>query len=441
MPTHANNMTQLLADFVTNASPEDSFKDIVRYAIVDCFGVILSGAKSDVAERVAKGLSVNGQGSAPIYGTNRTSSPANAALVNAVAGHAFDLDDWEVPANTHPTVVLLPACLATAHGQRISGESLLAAYAVGFEVIVRLGESLTLDHYNRGFHSTATIGSIGAAGAVSRLLNLDVDSTVRALSIAATQASGYTLNIGTHTKPLQAGLAARIGVESAYLAKSGITVRTDVVEHTRGFAGLMGIAGQSLKALGDPWALSEHGISLKRWPSCGYAHRLMTAALELRPQVINRLNSIRGIEATLPDFHKQILPFDDPGNYAEALFSVSACIAQILASGDLTLADSASRFWEQPQVRRLIKQVSVTAKPANNPMLNLDPQQPDRLRILFDDEVLDRTCAYPLGAPQFPLSKNQIAQKFVAISGLELNKFEQLSRWPESHNMGDFWVS
>jgi len=151
-----NSMTTIeqIARFATSANPGSGLIARVGPAMVDCFGCILAGADSEVAQRVSSALAPFGAGSAPLYGRARTLSAPYAAMVNAVAGHAWDLDDWEEPGNTHPTVVLLPALLATAHLRTASGADLCAAYAVGAEIIMRLGEALTLDHYARGFHST-----------------------------------------------------------------------------------------------------------------------------------------------------------------------------------------------------------------------------------------------------------------------------------------------
>ena len=52
----------------------------------------------------------------------------------------MDFDDWEIPGNTHPTVVLLPALLAVAN-ETTRGADLAQAYLAGFEVIARLGQS------------------------------------------------------------------------------------------------------------------------------------------------------------------------------------------------------------------------------------------------------------------------------------------------------------
>ena len=439
MTLDSTKATAQLAEFAATAVVPSSLGNIVQPAVVDCFGAIVAGATSEVAQRVANALAADEKGGAMIYGTGRNASAGVAALLNSVAGHAFDLDDWEEPANTHPTVVILPACLAAAHIKRSSGEDLVTAYAVGFEVIARLGELVTLDHYKRGFHSTGTIGAIGATAAVSRLLKLDIRATTHALSIAASQSSGFSMQFGTNVKPLQAGFAARTAIESALLARVGTTARPEAIESERGFAGLMGVAGGALNRLGDPWALEEYGVILKPWPSCGYTHRLMTAAIELRPLVINRLKKITAIHATVPDFHRDILPYDRPNTLEQALFSVPACIAQALVEGNLTLSDSTARFWETSLNKRLIERTHVETAPAKNPKMNFDPTQPDRLRIQFDDQILERLCEYPLGAPQNPLDRDRLAAKFVANSHLTVEIFERLLSWPEAADLREFF--
>ena len=102
----------------------------------------------------------------------------------------WDLDDWEGPGNTQPAIVMLPALLAAAQIDTASRREMADAYAVGFEVICRLGEAVRLDHYARGFHSTAALGSIATAAAVARLLKLDEAAAAHALSLAASQAIG-----------------------------------------------------------------------------------------------------------------------------------------------------------------------------------------------------------------------------------------------------------
>lgn len=432
-------MAEKFSAFARKAVAAPSIVERARRSVADCFGCILAGADSAVAGRLRAGLAAGADGTVPIYGTDRVAAPGHAALVNAAAGHAHDLDDWEEPGNTHPTVVILPACLAAAHLRAVSGGDLLRAYAVGFEITARLGEVVSLDHYARGFHSTATLGAIAAAAAVCRILDLTVEQGARALSLAASQAVGYTLQFGSNAKPFQAGAAARAGLESALLARAGTTAQTRVLEDARGFAGLMGGMAAPLKPLGDPWALEEYGVILKPWPSCGYTHRLMTAALELRDRLHPFPGRIRAVTATQPDFHNAVLPFDRPAAREEALFSAPACIAQTLVHGDLTLADGETAFWRTPEVRRLIEVTEVIAEPTRNPALNYDPDQPDRLTVRIDDADHTAACALPLGAPGRPMSDARLAQKFASITRRPKEQFDRLLDWPDAADAAVFF--
>ncbi len=434
-----------LADFVTTATPDPALEAIIAPAVADCFGCIVNGAKSDVAGQVRAVLAEVSAGQSPAFGsTNRFAAP-HAAQANAVAGHAWELDDWEEPGNTHPTVVLLPAILAASTRRVATGAEALAAYAVGAEVIMKLGEAMTLDHYARGFHSSATLGTIGAAAAVARLLGADTDQTAHALSLSVSQAIGYTLQIGSTAKPMQTGWAARNGVEAVLFAIQGIKGQLDVLDNPRGFAGLLGEYDaqrfdEVLGRLGDPWALSSYGLVLKPWPSCGYTHRLMTASLELRASVADRLSEIASIQTTLPDFHAEILQFGPPATRADALFSIPACVAQVLVTGNLTLEDSAHGFWTEARVTRLMSVTDVEVEPAKNPDLNYDPDQPDRLRItLQNGEVLEATCAFPLGASQNPMTPDQLAAKFASLTGQSEAAFSNLLGWTKATDIAAFF--
>ena len=438
-------LAHALARFAATAQAPAEVQRVIAPAVADCFGCILSGAQSEVSRKVQAALAALGEGHTPTYGTSAQLPAPYAALVNAVAGHAWELDDWEELGNTHPSVVLVPALLAAAQLRSASGREMIQAYAVGAEIIMRLGEVISLDHYARGFHATATLGAIGAAGAVARLMGLSADQMAHALAISVSQAVGYTAQFGADAKPLQAGFAARAGVEAAVLAAGGATGQAVALDNPRGFVGLMGDhAVERLEALPDrlgaPWALAAHGLVIKPWPSCGYTHRLMTAALELRPAVQGRLDQITAIHGVMPDMHHAILPFHQPRSDREALFSAPACVAQVLVTGELTLDDCAATFWTVPEVARLIGLTEVTSEPSLDPSRNYHPDQPDRLRITFDGEgVVEASCAYPLGAPQAPMSEGQLKAKWQAVTGREGAVFDRLLDWPAAVDVAAFF--
>lgn len=430
-------LAKLAAFIATDPLKADAqTRAVLRDGVVDTFGCIHVGAGQPVAEKSRSAiLGLGAKGSAAVFGTSHHASAPHAAFLNAVAGHALDFDDWEVPGNTHPSVVLLPALLASM-GPHTSGANVEHAYLAGFEVIARLGEALNFEHYDKGWHSTATLGAIGAAGAVARLMGLNAEQTTRALAIAISRACGYTCQFGSDTKPMQAGFAAQAGVEAAHLARAGLTGQAHVLEHPRGMNALMADVPQDrldamVARLGGPLALSEHKLVLKPWPSCGYTHRIMTATLELSDRLPD-LAQIAQIDLSMPDFHAAILPFEQPTRREEALFSAPFVAAMGLQFQRLGLDDISDRIWQDRDIKSLIARTRVYPFRPTRPEMNYDPNEPDRLRItLRTGEVVEQTCAYPLGAPQNPMSAQALRDKFTTNApGFSGTQADALFDWP-----------
>ena len=49
--------------------------------------------------------------------------------------------------------------------KNISVEETYQAWVIGYELIIKLGQALSYDHYYKGWHSANTIGVIGTAAA------------------------------------------------------------------------------------------------------------------------------------------------------------------------------------------------------------------------------------------------------------------------------------
>jgi 2-methylcitrate dehydratase PrpD len=408
---------------------------------------MLSGANQPVAVKTRQamlaGNQIHAHADAIIYGTEYRATPGAAAMANAIAGHAFEFDDWEVPGNTHISVVLVPAIFAASHGAALTGEAAIDAYLAGYETIAAIGAAINLEHYDLGWHATATIGAIGVAAAVARLLELNREQTANALAIAISRALGYNAQFGSEAKPVQVGFAVDGGIIAAQMAAAGIAGQTHMLEHATGMAAMMSHADldrvtDSISRIGESLAIDEHGIMFKPWPSCGYTHRIMTGMLQLRANAIE-VPGIDHIELHLPDMHAGILPFKQPENQSEALFSLPYCAAMVLLTGNLTIADIESRSWQREDVKRLIARTSVhTFKPAR-PELNYDPQQPDRIFVDCTDGRLKIDVPYPLGSPQVPISQQQLEQKFSLNAGLDEAKsavvWQRLKGWQKSANI------
>ncbi|MBT6395514.1 MAG: MmgE/PrpD family protein, partial [Nitrospinaceae bacterium] len=161
--------TREIARLIANADP-NAIGAVARArsrdAVVDTLGVTLAGMGDDSA-RLALRLAVEegGNGVATVLTGGEKTSATWAAFVNGVAGHALDYDDVDFVMTGHPSVTLVPALIALAEERHLGGAAVLAAYAVGFELLHTLGRAILPQHYRRGFHATATLGSVGVAGA------------------------------------------------------------------------------------------------------------------------------------------------------------------------------------------------------------------------------------------------------------------------------------
>src|SRR5690606_18842333 len=264
-----------------------------RRQFIDLIAVAIPGAAEAATRHVLETVGEWGQGPATAIGAGLALAAPWAALVNGTAAHALDFDDNFDPAKAHATAVLVPAILALGEQEGASGADCIDAYIAGLQILGRTGQGVNPAHRNRGWHATATVGAIGAAAACARLLRLDAGKASYALSIATSMAAGFMSQFGTMTKPLHAGLAAKAGVMSACLARSGLTAGVDTFDGPTGMNRLMVGPdyeqlrdslthiehGQTLRfetrSVGEPLLILSSGLKNKRFPNCGSAHRAM----------------------------------------------------------------------------------------------------------------------------------------------------------------------
>src|SRR5262249_48096132 len=156
--------TARLAEFVVGAElaacPEAA-RAQTRRAALDTIGVMLAGASEPVAAITRSVARV--EGGAPlctVVGSALRSSPTWAALCNGAARRAHDFDDTNFALLGHRSVPLLATALACAEAETADGASVMLAYLIGFEISAALGLALNPGHYTRGWHNTATLGTI-----------------------------------------------------------------------------------------------------------------------------------------------------------------------------------------------------------------------------------------------------------------------------------------
>ena len=278
---NGKSTTGVLADFVASLDFADLPPDLVRRVTRQCLdltGVALAGAGEPAVQAIRH--LADAPGTATVWGTGGTARPADAAFVNAAAGHALDYDDMWLP-GAHPSAPIFPAAFALAETGHRSGRDLITAQAAGYEVMGRLHSAVS---GRFGWHPTAVFGTFGAAAAASRLLGLSGTQTATAFGIASSMASGIDGQSGTMVKPLHAGLAAQSGMRAALLAADGFTATDAAFDGRRSFfaAFFPALAPQTWRltaSLGSSWYPLSPGVGVKMYPAGYYMHQSFEAAL------------------------------------------------------------------------------------------------------------------------------------------------------------------
>ena len=335
-------------------------------AVLDCVGCMLAGSREELGPKLLRVLPTSERASpqapAALLGTTSHASPQDAALYNGAIAHALDYDDTNHPAYAHPSAVIVPALLAVAPLCPATGADLITAYIAGFEVFGKLGRAMNTQHYKRGWHPTATFGALAATVAAGRLLRLDLGQMVMALGIAASTAGGLRVNFGSMVKPLHAGYAARNGVLAALLAREGFVASDEVMDHDYGYLHVLnagiGFDSAPLLSIGAPLEiLTEHGLALKPFPSCGATHPGIEAALQIHKLLAGA--PIRSVRAGVCEMAFAPLIHVMPNAPLEGKFSLHYCIAAALVDGELGLSSFTEAKIANAAIRALIPKITM----------------------------------------------------------------------------------
>jgi 2-methylcitrate dehydratase PrpD len=413
-------LTRTLGRFVSELTfdklPEAAL-EAIRTGFTDCVAVMQAGIDEPVARIVREQLGTRGpSGEASLYLGDEFASAPEAALANAVAGHALDYDD--VALAGHPSVVLVPAVLAEAEAVGASGQQVATAYAAGYEVWARLIERDQDPYHTKGWHPTAVLGPVAAAAACASLRKLDATQTTQALGMAASMSAGVVANFGTMTKPLQAGRAASSGITAARLAGAGLTASEDALEHQVGLLAALSPKGRvdtetALQGLGQSWRLASLGVNVKKYPTCYGTHRSIDGMLDLVAANDLKPEQIEAVEVTVGKAQQAMLRNERPQTGLEAKFSMQFAIASALTARQAGLAQLTDGFVRRDDVQALFPRVTLAATDSAS---EDDPAFAafDKIRVRLTDgrELASPEIKYARGHWSHKLREGELWVKF-----------------------------
>ena len=390
-----------------------------RRALVDWFAALLPGCQRAPATLLAGVLaSERGAGTAICYVDGAPGTLRHAALLNAMASHTVEFDDIYRDAGYHPGCPTIGAALAAAQGRGASLAALLRAIVAGYEVSCRIGVAVQPSHY-RFWHTTGTVGTFGAAAAVSVLLGSSADQTAHALASAATMASGLqqAFRGAGMSKPLHAGHAADAGALAALAGRADVTGALDVLHGPVGFAAATsedaGKWGKALAGLDERFAISA--MTFKNHGCCGHIFAALDAINDLQAEAGFGADDIADVHVAGYGPTKDICDRPVVTTEQEARFSVQYCVAALLRLGGVRIAAFVPERLADPEIHRLMALVSVSLDPA---LASAYPgQRAANVTVrLKDGRVLHRFQPTRKGDPDAPLSDAELSQKFMELT-------------------------
>ena len=348
-----NHPSLALAAFAATLQFETIPHDVLRRAedlLLDWVGSALAGKGARPVETIARYAEIMGgidAGPCEILISRSHATPMFAAMVNAAASHYAEQDDVHNGSVFHPAAVVFPAALAVAQALGRSGRELLTAVVAGYEVGIRVGEFLGRPHY-RIFHTTGTAGTLAAAAAAGRLLNLTPEQMLHAFGSAGTQAAGLWefLRDAADSKQLHTAKAASDGLMSAYLAQAGFTGARRILEGAQGMgAGMTRDADPAklVDRLGFRWTLAE--TSFKFHASCRHTHPAADALQQVMREHRLTLDRIARVDCHVHQGAIDVLgPVLNPQTVHQAKFSMGTVLGLIAEFGSAGLAEFDSGF-------------------------------------------------------------------------------------------------
>jgi 2-methylcitrate dehydratase PrpD len=358
-----------MAGFAATASAPADARQRAGVAFMDTIGVMLAGS-GESAARMTQALATDEEnGECRVSGTAITTSAGFAAFANGVAAHALDYDDMCFVSLAHPSCVLVPSILAAGEITHAGARTVLDAYVVGFELECRLGTVMNPRHYHRrGWHCTSSIGTLGAAAAVARVLGLDAQATRHALGIAASSACGVKENLGSMVKPLHAGMAARNGLMAARLAQQGFTASPHAIDGPQGYLAAMDSEHASLDAavvdLGTRWEINESGVTVKLYPSCAATHPPLDALTAIVRRERFTADDVVAIDVEVDSMAPRLLIHPNPSTGLEAKFSMPFCAAAAVVFPRIGIDTFTPESIQHSEVQALMPRVTLRANPA-----------------------------------------------------------------------------
>lgn len=408
--------TQQIAEYIVHTGFADIDPIVIQRTkdlALSSLGSAVLGAQMDVTRILADyARSDGGAQEAGVIGAGYRTTAEWAAAINCTSAHCTELEDVAWPEAMY-TCFLFPTVFSFGETLKASGQAVLEALVIGYEVAARQGTVMTEGEYRgaeRGWLTCAHLGAIGAAASASKLLKLDVERTRNAISLAASMAAGLIRQTGSGAHVIEAGLSGKNGIMAAKLASRGLTGNPTILEGPRGYWDAMGGSPEADFELGHGKDFRVMAVGMKKFPCCYLSQRIIDGLQLMRRQHGITPDQVESIEVNVNATFPIVFKYPKPANSEEARFSLPHIVAAAI-SGERMLFETFSD--EKVRDARLIelgRRVQMIVH-EDWPRGQLDGTNPVTIRMK-DGTSHFIDCIRAHGDSSDPLTPAEVIQKF-----------------------------
>ncbi len=432
--------SELLSDWSLGLRFEDLPDHVVentRFRILDVIGLAMAGLGTDFGRSVKQStLELSPGGNCRIWGSGEATTVTGAAFTNGALSQALEFDDTHNRSIVHMSGPSVSAALALAERDKLSGQDLVAAIAIGNEISCRIGSVAPQQFHRRGFHPTGLFAAFGTTWLAGYLLKLSRQQQVHAAGIVGSYAAGLLQCWvdGTQSKFLHPGWASQSGITAATLGKNGTTGPLEIIEGRFGlFASHLQDEkmtldyGMLLDNLGEHW--ESENASFKPFPVAHVIHPYIDALLRLRKAHNIKPEEIKRIFCPVPEYQVGIVcePVEEkrrPNSDSHGRVSLQFTLAEAMVLGVINKNSYTADSLRDERILALADKVDY--------QIDSSFPGPEQFKgqvtvELYSGESLTEIEEYNRGSRQNPMTEKEIMEKFTTNSADILSTDEQLS--------------
>jgi 2-methylcitrate dehydratase PrpD len=414
-------VTAILAHFIAQSRYEGLPQDVVnqtKKCVLDLIGAAIGGSKTDVGRMMVEFIKqIDTREESRIVGWNSKASSPYAALAIGSMAQDLELDDVNRMSHMHPGVSTIPTALSLCDKEKKSGRDLIISTVVGYEVVNRIGKSVSPSILRDTVFHPAVLWTFGSIASACKVLGLDAETCVNAIGMGSLGPTAVEdpFRQGVMVKDLYGGWPNFVGIMCSLMAMRGFTGSRTLIESDLGIAKMASKQHdltRIAKDLGDTYEIMNSGF--KPYAACRRAHPAIDATLEIldkhtiEPQKIRRIDVGTFCAASrLTNTH--------PDNPVAARYSIPYALALTLFKRKVWIEDFNQSVLQDEKILNLAKKVHVYLNEELDKLY--DSKWPALVEIeLEGGERYSSQVDWPKGEPEIPLSDKQIKQKFISTA-------------------------